>query len=72
MRFKINKSAPLRKLMDEYGQWLRLPASQTSRVCFRVGGERIDLDDTAEKLGLDGEDAIDVAIEPEGPRRTRA
>merc|ERR1719399_426684 len=34
---------------------------QSSQVRFMVDGERIAPDDTAEKLGLEDEDLIDVA-----------
>merc|ERR1711915_1057842 len=57
------KSTPLRKLMDAYCSRLGLTASQ---VRFMVDGERISADDTAEKLGLEDEDLIDVAMEQTG------
>merc|ERR1712107_336683 len=72
VQFKIKKSTPLRKLMDAYCSRLGLQASQ---VRFMVDGERIAPDDTAEKLGLEDEDLIDVAMEQEatpewaGPRQ---
>merc|ERR1712137_1101956 len=59
----IKKSTPLRKLMDAYCSRLGLTASQ---VRFMVDGERISADDTAEKLGLEDEDLIDVAMEQTG------
>merc|ERR1711929_56198 len=63
VQFKIKKSTPLRKLMDAYCSRLGLQASQ---VRFMVDGERIAPDDTAEKLGLEDEDLIDVAMEQTG------
>merc|ERR1711933_641865 len=57
------KTTPLRKLMDAYCSRLGLQASQ---VRFMVDGERIAPDDTAEKLGLEDEDLIDVAMEQTG------
>ncbi|CAE8586604.1 unnamed protein product [Polarella glacialis] len=63
VQFKIKKSTPLRKLMDAYCIRLGLQASQ---VRFMVDGERIAADDTAEKLGLEDEDLIDVAMEQTG------
>merc|ERR1719159_2407703 len=39
---------------------------QSSQVRFMVDGERIAPDDTAEKLGLEDEDLIDVAMEQTG------
>merc|ERR1711912_171907 len=63
VQFKIKKSTPLRKLMDAYCSRLGLQASQ---VRFMVDGERIGPDDTAEKLGLEDEDLIDVAMEQTG------
>merc|ERR1712075_34052 len=63
VQFKIKKSTPLRKLMDAYCSRLELQASQ---VRFMVDGERIAPDDTAEKLGLEDEDLIDVAMEQTG------
>merc|ERR1711994_917676 len=65
VQFKIKKSTPLRKLMDAYCSRLGLQASQ---VRFMVDGERIAPDDTAEKLGLEDEDLIDVAMEQTGGR----
>merc|ERR1712172_106561 len=65
VQFKIKKSTPLRKLMDAYCSRLGLTASQ---VRFMVDGERIAADDTAEKLGLEDEDLIDVAMEQTGGR----
>jgi large subunit ribosomal protein L40e len=49
--------------MDAYCSRLGLQASQ---VRFMVDGERIAPDDTAEKLGLEDEDLIDVAMEQTG------
>merc|ERR1712217_1001858 len=63
VQFKIKKSTPLRKLMDAYCSRLGLTASQ---VRFMVDGERISADDTAEKLGLEDEDLIDVVMEQTG------
>merc|ERR1712194_837656 len=63
VQFKIKKATPLRKLMDAYCSRLGLQASQ---VRFMVDGERIAPDDTAEKLGLEDEDLIDVAMEQTG------
>merc|ERR1712113_1366338 len=63
VQFKIKKSTPVRKLMDAYCSRLGLTASQ---VRFMVDGERISADDTAEKLGLEDEDLIDVAMEQTG------
>merc|ERR1711988_1737657 len=63
VQFKIKKSTPLRKLMDAYCNRLGLQAQQ---VRFMVDGERIGPDDTAEKLGLEDEDLIDVAMEQTG------
>merc|ERR1712190_251494 len=63
VQFKIKKSTPLRKLMDAYCSRLGLTAAQ---VRFMVDGERISADDTAEKLGLEDEDLIDVAMEQTG------
>merc|ERR1712054_178449 len=63
VQFKIKKTTPLRKLMDAYCSRLGLQASQ---VRFMVDGERIGPDDTAEKLGLEDEDLIDVAMEQTG------
>merc|ERR1711977_93499 len=63
VQFKIKKSTPLRKLMDAYCSRLGLQASQ---VRFMVDGERIGPDDSAEKLGLEDEDLIDVAMEQTG------
>merc|ERR1711941_165877 len=63
VQFKIKKSTPLRKLMDAYCSRLGLQASQ---VRFMVDGERIAPDDSAEKLGLEDEDLIDVAMEQTG------
>eukprot|EP00439_Symbiodinium_sp_Y106_P064948 s1078_g10.t1 len=65
VQFKIKKTTPLRKLMDAYCSRLGLQASQ---VRFMVDGERIAADDTAEKLGLEDEDLIDVAMEQTGGR----
>ena len=63
VQFKIKKSTSLRKLMDAYCSRLGLQASQ---VRFMVNGERIAPDDTAEKLGLEDGDLIDVAMEQTG------
>merc|ERR1712125_74619 len=63
VQFKIKKSTPLCKLMDAYCSRLGLTAAQ---VRFMVDGERISADDTAEKLGLEDEDLIDVAMEQTG------
>jgi len=63
VQFKIKKATPLRKLMDAYCQRLGMNATQ---VRFMVDGERISADDTAEKLGLEDEDLIDVAVEQTG------
>merc|ERR1712186_161171 len=63
VQFKIKKSTPLRKLMDAYCSRL---GPQASQVRFMVDGERIAPDDTAEKLGLEDEDLIDVAMEQTG------
>merc|ERR1711935_1327601 len=63
VQFKIKKTTPLRKLMDAYCSRLGLQASQ---VRFMVDGERIGPDDSAEKLGLEDEDLIDVAMEQTG------
>merc|ERR1712139_152257 len=63
VQFKIKKSTPLRKLMDAYCSRLGL---QSSQVRFMVDGERIGPEDTAEKLGLEDEDLIDVAMEQTG------
>merc|ERR1712188_358914 len=63
VQFKIKKTTPLRKLMDAYCSRLGLQASQ---VRFMVDGERIGPDDTADKLGLEDEDLIDVAMEQTG------
>merc|ERR1712028_283267 len=63
VQFKIKKSTPLRKPMDAYCSRLGLTAAQ---VRFMVDGERISADDTAEKLGLEDEDLIDVAMEQTG------
>merc|ERR1711933_661418 len=60
VQFKIKKATPLRKLMDVYCSRLGLRASQ---VRFMVDGERILPDDTAERLGLEDEDLIEVAME---------
>ena len=38
----------------------------STQVRFMVDGERIAADDTAEKLGLEDEDLIDVAMEQTG------
>ena len=43
-----------------------LGSSKASQVRFMVDGERIAPDDTAEKLGLEDEDLIDVAMEQTG------
>ena len=59
MDIKITKSTPLRKLMNAYCSRFGL---QSSQVRFMVDGERIGPDDTAEKLGLEDEDLIDVAV----------
>merc|ERR1712187_109341 len=63
VQFKIKKTTPLRKLMDAYCSRLGL---QSSQVRFMVDGERIGPEDTAEKLGLEDEDLIDVAMEQTG------
>jgi small ubiquitin-related modifier len=63
VQFKIKKATPLRKLMDAYCQRLGMNSTQ---VRFMVDGERISADDTAEKLGLEDEDLIDVAVEQTG------
>jgi small ubiquitin-related modifier len=55
---KLKKSTPLRKLMDASCSRLGLAASQ---VCFTVDSVRIEPEDTAETLGLEDEDIIDVA-----------
>jgi len=65
VQFKIKKSTPLRKLMDAYCSRLGL---QSAQVRFMVDGERIGPDDTADKLGLEDEDLIDVAMEQTGGR----
>jgi hypothetical protein len=59
--YKINKSTPLRKLMDLYCHGHEL---QTSQVRFFVDGLRIAPDDTAEKLALVDEGRIDVTMAP--------
>ncbi len=56
----IQKSTTLGKLKDAFSSRFGLQASQ---VRFVVDGERIAPDDAAEKLGLESEDAIDVAME---------
>merc|ERR1712232_1301934 len=66
VQFKIKKSTPLRKLMDAYCSRLGL---QSSQVRFMVDGERIAPEDSAEKLGLEDEDLIDVAMEQTGGQR---
>ena len=53
--FKIKKTTPLRKLMSAYCSRLGL---QLSQVRFMVDGERIDPDDTAEKLSLEDWDVV--------------
>merc|ERR1712225_175751 len=63
VQFKIKKTTPLRKLMDAYCNRLGM---QSSQVRFMVDGERIAPDDTADKLGLEDEDLIDVAMEQTG------
>ena len=54
-QFRIKKSTPLRKLMDNY--CLRF-APQGSHVRFLVQGEVIAQEDTADKLGLKEGDLI--------------
>ena len=56
----IKKSTPLRKLIDAYCSRLGL---QSCQVRFVVERERIGPEDSAEKLGLEDEDLIDVAME---------
>merc|ERR1712093_350439 len=69
VQFKIKKTTPLRKLMDAYCNRLGM---QSSQVRFMVDGERIAPDDTADKLGLEDEDLINVAMEQTGgDRRAR-
>ena len=60
VQFKIKKTTPLRKLMDAYCSRLGL---QASRVRFMVDGGCIGPDDSAEKLRLEDEDLIDVAMD---------
>ena len=61
--FNIESSTPFRKLIDAYCSRLGLQASQ---VRFMVDGARIAPEDTAEQLGLESEDHIDVAMEQTG------
>ncbi len=63
MQFNIKKSTPLKKLTDAYCRCLGL---QASHVRFIVDGVRIAPNDTAEKLGLECEDLIVVAMEQTG------
>ena len=58
VQFKIKKSTPLRKLMDDYCSRF---VPRASHVRFLVKGEFIAQDDTADKLGLKDGDLIDVA-----------
>ena len=59
VRYKIKKSTPLRKMMDVHCGRSGLQASQ---VHFMVDGERAAPRDTAEDLGLEDEDLIDVRV----------
>eukprot|EP00397_Hematodinium_sp_SG-2012_P066366 GEMP01099199.1.p1 GENE.GEMP01099199.1~~GEMP01099199.1.p1 ORF type:complete len:109 (+),score=18.28 GEMP01099199.1:62-388(+) len=63
VQFKIKRTTALRKLMEAYCQRLGMNSTQ---VRFMVDGERISADDTAEKLGLEDDDLIDVAVEQTG------
>ena len=63
VQFKIQKSTPLRKLMDAYCSRFGL---QVPQVRFMVDGARVFPEDTAEQLGLESEDHIDVAMEQTG------
>lgn len=63
VQFKIKRAAKLNKLMEAYCQRI---GNQMAAVRFMMDGERINPDDTAEALGLDDEDMIDVAVEQTG------
>eukprot|EP00397_Hematodinium_sp_SG-2012_P057370 GEMP01071634.1.p1 GENE.GEMP01071634.1~~GEMP01071634.1.p1 ORF type:complete len:105 (-),score=23.13 GEMP01071634.1:900-1190(-) len=63
VQFKIKRTTALRKLMEAYCQRLGMNSTQ---VRFMVDGERISADHTAEKLGLEDDDLIDVAVEQTG------
>jgi len=63
VQFKIKRAAKLTKLMEAYCQRI---GTQMSSVRFMMDGERITGEDTAEALGLDDEDMIDVAVEQTG------
>jgi len=63
VQFKIKRGAKLTKLMQAYCQRI---GNQPDHVRFMVDGERISGDDTAENLGLDDDDMIDVAVEQSG------
>ena len=58
--FKIKKSTPLGRLMDAYCSRFGLQASRVRFMVDGLYGERIEPHDTAEKLGLEDEDIIDV------------
>jgi len=63
VQFKIKRGAKLNKLMEAYCQRI---GNNPSQVRFMMDGERITGEDTAEKLGLDDDDMIDVAVEQTG------
>ena len=79
MQFKTKKSTPLRKLMDAYCSRLGVQSSQVQFI-VNLSGERIGPEGSAEKLGLEDEDLIDVAmsaqldgdIVPEGETQPRS
>ena len=60
VQFKIKKSTPLRKLMDEY---CLLFIPRASHVRFLVKGEFIAQEDTADKLGLKEGDLIIAVLD---------
>jgi len=61
--FKIKRSTPLRKLMEAY--CARSGLSSAS-VRFLYDGQRLSPDSTPKELGMENDDAIDVALQQTG------
>merc|ERR1711902_41409 len=61
--FKIKKSTPLKKLMNAYCQRQSLEITQ---IVFLYEGQRIQMEDTPEDLGIEDGDEIDAMIHQVG------
>jgi small ubiquitin-related modifier len=61
--FKIRRTMALRKLIDAYCQ--RYGCSRDA-VRFLFDGQRVNAEDTPEKLGMEDMAQIDVAVEQSG------